>query len=87
MSHFGAETFATPLLIEPVIVLTCSIVHSADSALSSAGDAVRNFLKGFVEQRVHQRDFPRRGVDRQDLNPAKIIAHHQNDDARVSACA
>ncbi len=58
MSHFGPQAFAAPLLIEPAIVLTCSIVHSADSVLSSAGDAVRSFLMGFVERRVRQMDLP-----------------------------
>ncbi len=58
MSHFGPQAFAAPLLIEPAIVLTCSIIHSADSTLSSASEAVRNFLKGFVERRVRQMEIP-----------------------------
>jgi LysR family transcriptional regulator, nitrogen assimilation regulatory protein len=58
MSHFGPDAFAKPLLIEPPMHLTCSIVHSADLPLTTAGEAVRNFLLGFIEQRVRQTDMP-----------------------------
>jgi LysR family nitrogen assimilation transcriptional regulator len=40
MSHFGPNAFAKPLLIEPPIHLTCSLVHSADFPLTNAGEAV-----------------------------------------------
>jgi LysR family transcriptional regulator, nitrogen assimilation regulatory protein len=58
MSHFGAHAFAKPLLIEPPIHFTCSLVHSADFPLSNAGEAVRDFLIGFIEHRVSQADMP-----------------------------
>jgi LysR family nitrogen assimilation transcriptional regulator len=58
MSHFGPNAFAKPLLIEPPIHFTCSLVHSADFPLSNAGEAVRNFLLGFIEHRVSQADMP-----------------------------
>jgi LysR family transcriptional regulator, nitrogen assimilation regulatory protein len=58
MSHFGPHAFAKPLLIEPPIHFTCSLVHSADFPLSNAGEAVWNFLLGFIEHRVNQADMP-----------------------------
>jgi LysR family nitrogen assimilation transcriptional regulator len=58
MSHFGPNAFAKPLLIEPPIHLTCSLVHSADLPLTNAGEAVRDFLLGFIERRVSQADMP-----------------------------
>jgi LysR family transcriptional regulator, nitrogen assimilation regulatory protein len=58
MSHFGPHAFARPLLIDPPMYLTCSIVYSADFPLTNAGEAVRDFLLGFVERRVSQADMP-----------------------------
>jgi len=58
MSHFGPNAFAKPLLIEPPIHLTCSLVHSADFPLTNAGEAVRNFLLDFIERRVGRADMP-----------------------------
>jgi LysR family nitrogen assimilation transcriptional regulator len=58
MSHFGPNAFAKPLLIEPPIYLTCSLVHSADFPLTNAGEAVRAFLLDFIERRVSQADMP-----------------------------
>jgi LysR family transcriptional regulator, nitrogen assimilation regulatory protein len=58
MSHFGPNAFAKPLLIEPAIHLTCSLVHSADLPLTNAGEAVRDFLLNFIERRVSQADMP-----------------------------
>jgi LysR family transcriptional regulator, nitrogen assimilation regulatory protein len=58
MSHFGLSAFAKPLLIEPPIHFTCSLVHSADFPLTNAGEAVRDFLLGFIERRVQQTDMP-----------------------------
>jgi LysR family transcriptional regulator, nitrogen assimilation regulatory protein len=58
LSHFGPNAFAKPLLIEPPIHLTCSLVHSADFPLTNAGEAVRSFLLDFIERRVSQADMP-----------------------------
>jgi LysR family nitrogen assimilation transcriptional regulator len=58
MSHFGPNAFAKPLLIEPPIYFTCSLVHSADFPLTNAGEAVRAFLLDFIERRVSQIDMP-----------------------------
>jgi LysR family transcriptional regulator, nitrogen assimilation regulatory protein len=58
LSHFGPHAFAKPLLIEPPMHLTCSIVHSADLPLTNAGEAVCNFLVEFIKRRVRQPDMP-----------------------------
>jgi LysR family nitrogen assimilation transcriptional regulator len=58
MSHFGPHAFAKPLLIEPPMHLICSIAYSAGFPLTSAGEAVRDFLLGFIERRVQQPDMP-----------------------------
>jgi LysR family nitrogen assimilation transcriptional regulator len=58
MSHFGPNAFAKPLMIEPPIYFTCSLVHSADFPLTNAGEAVRAFLLEFIERRVSQADMP-----------------------------
>jgi LysR family transcriptional regulator, nitrogen assimilation regulatory protein len=58
MSHFGPYAFAKPVLIEPPMVLTCSIVYSADLPLTTAGETVRDFLVEFIGRRVKQEDMP-----------------------------
>jgi LysR family nitrogen assimilation transcriptional regulator len=58
MSHFGPNAFAKPVLIEPPIHLTCSLVHSADFPLTNAGEAVRDLLVDFIGRRVSQADMP-----------------------------
>jgi LysR family transcriptional regulator, nitrogen assimilation regulatory protein len=58
MSHFGPDAFARPVLIEPPMYLTCSIAYSADFPLTNAGEALRDFLLGFIERRVSQADMP-----------------------------
>ena len=58
MSHFGPHAFAKPVLIEPPIYLICSIGYSAGFPLTNAGEAVRDFLLGFVERRLQQADMP-----------------------------
>jgi LysR family nitrogen assimilation transcriptional regulator len=56
ISHLGPQAFAKPLLIEPAMRLTCSIVHSADFPLTNAGEAMRNFLVDFIARRIGQPD-------------------------------
>lgn len=56
MSHFG--DFAKPILIEPAMHLTCSIISSSDFPLSHAGEAVRTCLFKFIEERVHRAELP-----------------------------
>jgi LysR family transcriptional regulator, nitrogen assimilation regulatory protein len=58
MSHFGPSAFAKPVLIEPPMYLICSVVYSAGLPLTNAGEAVRDFLVGFIERRVQQTDMP-----------------------------
>jgi LysR family transcriptional regulator, nitrogen assimilation regulatory protein len=58
MSHFGPNAFAKPVLIEPPISLTCSIIHSADLPLTAAGEAIRSSLIEFIKRRVGQGDMP-----------------------------
>jgi LysR family nitrogen assimilation transcriptional regulator len=58
LSHFGPDAFAKPVLIEPPMAFTCSIVYSADLPLTTAGEAVRDLLVAFIERRVSQADMP-----------------------------
>jgi LysR family transcriptional regulator, nitrogen assimilation regulatory protein len=58
MSHFGPHAFAKPVLIEPPMYLICSIAYSAGFPLTNAGEAVRDFLLGFMERRLQQPDMP-----------------------------
>jgi LysR family nitrogen assimilation transcriptional regulator len=58
MSHFGPHAFAKPILIEPPMYLICSIAYSAGFPLTNAGEAVREFLLGFMERRLQQPDMP-----------------------------
>jgi LysR family nitrogen assimilation transcriptional regulator len=58
MSHFGPGAFAKPVLIEPPIHLTCSMVYSAGFPLTNAGEAVRDFLVGFIKRRLSKGDMP-----------------------------
>jgi LysR family transcriptional regulator, nitrogen assimilation regulatory protein len=58
LSNFGPRAFAQPVVIEPPIYLTCSIVHSADFPLTTAGEAVRDTLLTFIKRRVHETDMP-----------------------------
>lgn len=58
MSHFGPGAFAQPILIEPAIYLTCSIISLGDFPLTNAGEAVRNCLFTFIKTRLKQADMP-----------------------------
>jgi LysR family nitrogen assimilation transcriptional regulator len=58
MSHFGPGAFAKPVLIEPAMSMTCSIVHSGGMPLTGAAEAVHEFLFGFIKRRVHATDKP-----------------------------
>jgi LysR family transcriptional regulator, nitrogen assimilation regulatory protein len=50
--------FAEPLLIEPPIYLTCSLVSSSDFPLTYAGEAVKKVLIRFVEDQIAQNTRP-----------------------------
>jgi LysR family transcriptional regulator, nitrogen assimilation regulatory protein len=58
MAHFGPGAFAKPVLIDPPMSLTCSIIYSAGLPLTIAGEAIRDFLVDFIERRVKQADMP-----------------------------
>jgi len=47
--------------IEPAIFLTASIVSSAETPLAAAGEAVRDFIAGFVKK--HLAEYPVPGVE------------------------
>lgn len=50
--------FAEPLLIEPAMFLTCSLVSSSDFPLSYAGEAVKKVLIKFVEEQIKENARP-----------------------------
>jgi LysR family nitrogen assimilation transcriptional regulator len=47
--------------IEPAVSLTAAIVSSAETPLAAAGEAVRDFIAGFVKQHLSEHPVP--GVD------------------------
>ena len=51
-------SFAEPLLIEPPMFLTCSLVSSSDFPLTSAGEAVKEVLIRFVKDQITQNTRP-----------------------------
>jgi LysR family transcriptional regulator, nitrogen assimilation regulatory protein len=57
-SNVYPGAFAEPLLIEPPMFLTCSLVSSSDFPLTYAGEAVKNALISFVEDQITQRARP-----------------------------
>lgn len=48
----GYETFAKPLIIEPPISMTCSVIASGDVNLSSAGEAIRASIVPFIRSLI-----------------------------------
>lgn len=52
MGTLGQRGFAEPLLIEPPVYLTCSVISSSDFPLTYAGEAVRNAMIQFVRDRI-----------------------------------
>lgn len=48
----GYEAFAKPLLIEPPITMTCSIISSGNSTLTSAAEAARTSITAIVQSFV-----------------------------------
>ena len=51
-------SFADPLLIEPPMFLTCSLVSSSDFPLTSAGEAIKKVLIRFVKDQITQNTRP-----------------------------
>jgi LysR family nitrogen assimilation transcriptional regulator len=52
--RFLKDGFLEPLMVEPGIFLTCSIISSSDFPLSHAGEAVRNLLIEFIENELRK---------------------------------
>jgi LysR family transcriptional regulator, nitrogen assimilation regulatory protein len=50
--------FADPLLIEPPLVMTCSVISSSDFPLTHAGEAVKAVLIRFIEDHIGQQKRP-----------------------------
>lgn len=61
MSHFGPQAFAKPVLIEPPVHLTCSIIHSGNLPLTGAAEALHNCLLKYMERRAREADM--RGLE------------------------
>ena len=58
---FERGGFAAPLLVEPALFLTCSVISSSDFPLTYAGEAVREILVELM--RVRLRDAGLLGVE------------------------
>jgi LysR family nitrogen assimilation transcriptional regulator len=58
---FERGGFAAPLLVEPALFLTCSVISSSDFPLTHAGEAVRDILVDLL--RVRLRDAGLLGVE------------------------
>ena len=58
---FERGGFAAPLLLEPALFLTCSVISSSDFPLTHAGEAVREILVELL--RVRLRDAGLLGVE------------------------
>lgn len=54
----GQMGLREPLLTEPPIYLTCSIISSSDFPLTHAGEALRKTLTGFVNERIKKTQRP-----------------------------
>jgi LysR family nitrogen assimilation transcriptional regulator len=52
--RFLKDGFLEPLMVEPGIFLTCSVISSSDFPLSHAGEAVRNLLIEFIENELRK---------------------------------
>ncbi len=62
LDHVSLEGLAKPVLIEPPLYLTASIISSSDYPLTRAGEEVRNVLAQFVGNYLH-RASPTPGVE------------------------
>jgi LysR family nitrogen assimilation transcriptional regulator len=51
--------------IEPAVSLTASVVSSAETPLTAAGEAVRDFIAGFVKQHLSEHPVPRAEAERE----------------------
>jgi len=58
LSDIVGNDLPPPLLVEPPLFLTASIISSGDFPLTHAGEAVRNVLSKFVETHLHETRSP-----------------------------
>jgi LysR family transcriptional regulator, nitrogen assimilation regulatory protein len=54
LSDIGGGDLAAPLLIEPPLFLTASVISSGDFPLTHAGEAVQNVLTKYVEKHLRE---------------------------------
>jgi len=58
LSDIVGNDLPPPLLVEPPLFLTASVISSGDFPLTHAGEAVRNVLSKFVETHLHRTQAP-----------------------------
>src|SRR5262245_20922095 len=61
LANFPRDGLVEPVLIEPALHLTCSVIWSSDFPLTHAGEAVRNVLIQFIKDHMNKISAP--GVD------------------------
>ena len=54
LSDISGGDLAQPLLVEPPVYLTCSIISSGDFPLALAGEAAKDAFVSFIKERVRQ---------------------------------
>jgi LysR family nitrogen assimilation transcriptional regulator len=52
--RFLSDGFVEPLIVEPGLFLTCSVISSSDFPLSHAGESMRNLVTEFLEKEVRK---------------------------------
>jgi LysR family nitrogen assimilation transcriptional regulator len=52
--RFLGDGFVEPLMVEPGLFLTCSVISSSDFPLGHAGESVRNLMIDFLETEVRK---------------------------------
>ena len=52
--RFLSDGFVQPVMIEPGLFLTCSVISSSDFPLSHAGEAVRRLVTEFLEKELRK---------------------------------
>ena len=58
LADISGDDLAKPVLIEPPLHLTCSVISSGNFPLTSAGEAVRDLLTELVEQHLRETHAP-----------------------------
>jgi LysR family transcriptional regulator, nitrogen assimilation regulatory protein len=58
LADIAGDDLARPLLVEPALFLTASVISSSDFPLTQAGEAVRELLTQFVKDRLGKMSTP-----------------------------